>query len=389
MILYSNSRILKRVREISNKDEFEKDFFYHYLFIISHIRLYKITVRNIKGDYIPVNMKILKKYVSYDYAHKFLNNLVEGGILSCDNYYIQGLKSKGYKINDEYRNERFFVVDCKDKKLANKVNKKRKEDKNKTFREGFGYKYITECMEELKIAEKSCKGYISRYIKDDEKNESYNIMVDIFPDKFAIVDDKGKRLHNNLTNISSKLRKFITYKNKKLVQVDIRNSQPLFLFFVMKNFFVSVEEMDKYKDVVLNKGFYEFFAQKLNYKLTKVNRKDFKTKIFSGVLFDRNRKNYSKYEEVFKKEFPQIFHIIRDMKNHEYQKVAIELQKAESRFIFYCVGKIAKEKNIPLFTIHDSITTTEGNENIVKDIMLEEFYKLYNIFPKLSIEKFA
>lgn len=390
MIIYTNNRIKREIREITKNDGFEKDFYYHYLFIVSHIRTAPFLDRRFNnGDFIPLQMKLLKKLVSYDYAHVFLNNLVNAGILRCDNYYVRGLKAKGYKVTEEFTNEKYYVIECEDTKLKRKVTKRLADTKNKVFEESFGYGYVTNCMEDLKVSQNACNSFIKGNIKEVEKTTSYEMMTDMFSQKFAKVDDKGKRLHNNLTNFATPLRKFLTYKGRQLIQVDIKNSQPLFLYLLMKKFHISEEEMKKYENVVLNYGFYEFFAEKLDYKLTAKNRKDFKQKIFSGVLFDRNRREYTKYEEVFKTEFPGIFHIIRDMKSREHEQVAISLQKTESKFIFYCVEKIAKEKKIPMFTIHDSICTTQGNEELVRKIILEEFYKLYTILPKLNIEKFV
>ena len=390
MIIYSNNTILEKVKQISKNDNFEKDFFYHYLYILSHIRTYPFYDKRFEAeDFIPVHMKVLKKMISYNYAHKFIYNLLEAGVIKSDNFYIAGLKAKGYKLTAEYKTEKFFVVECKDLLLKNKIEKVKKLQKNMVFEESFGYGYVTNCMEDLVIEYDSAVKFIKKYIKEDEKEESYQMMTALFRDKFATVDDKGKRLHNNLTNIAATLRQFITYKKQPLVQVDIKNSQPLFLYLLMKKYYIDEKEMEKYKNVVINLGFYEFFAEKLNYKLTKENRKEFKQKIFSGVLFDRNRKKYSRYEVVFKEEFPAIFHLIREMKTVEYEQVAINLQKTESKFVFYCVEKIAKEKKIPMLTIHDSICTTEGNEESVKKEMAKQFNILYNTFPKLNVEKFV
>lgn len=391
MYIYSNSRLQKDIGKISALDEFDKDFYYHYLFIVSHIRTFPYLDRRYKtGDFIPIQMKVLKKLISYDNAHKFLKNLVDGGILICDNYYVKGLKAKGYRINEEYLKEKFKLVDVKDKKLENKVNSTLKKLKNRVYEESFGYGYVTDCMEDLDIDFIRCKRYIDSLDDKEDVIDSYNIMTEIFDEKFAVVDNKGKRLHNNLTNIATPLRKFISYKGKNIVQVDIKNSQPLFLYLLLKkNYFVGEKEMEKYKKVVTEIGFYEFFSDKMKIELTAENRKKFKQSIFGGVLFDRNRSTLSKYEKVFKEEFPSIFHIIHSIKSVNYEDVAIMLQKTESKFIFYCVEKIAKEYKIPMFTIHDSICTTEGKENIVKREVMEEFHKLYTIEPKLTIDKFV
>lgn len=81
---------------------------------------------------------------------------------------------------------------------------------------------------------------------------------------------------------------------------------------------------------------------------------------------------------------------MRDMKSENYKDIPIALQKLESQYIFHCVDKLSKEnKDIELLTIHDSIATTEGKEQIVYDLMIAEFQKMFDITPKIKIEKFA
>ena len=221
--------------------------------------------------------------------------------------------------------------------------------------------------------------------------DSMKTMLDRFDDKFATVDNTGNRLHNNLTNIATILRKTLNYNGKTLVHCDLKNSQPLlFRVYLNKYPHIPKEELDKYLDVVCNIGFYEFFAKKMGVKLNDKNRTEFKKKVFGGVLFDKNRRNLSKYEKVFKQEFPIIFYCMRDMKKENHADIPINLQKLESYFIFHCIDVLRdKYKNIELLTIHDSICTVEGKEQLVYGVMIEEFQKTFNILPKIKIEKFA
>jgi hypothetical protein len=49
--------------------------------------------------------------------------------------------------------------------------------------------------------------------------------------------------------------------------------------------------------------------------------------------------------------------------------------------------RIAKEQpRLPIFTIHGSIATTQGNEDYVKKVLEEELYKSIGYLPKLSTE---
>jgi hypothetical protein len=47
------------------------------------------------------------------------------------------------------------------------------------------------------------------------------------------IDDKGGRFHSNLTSFKSELRNYLTWKGHKLVNVDIKNSQPLLSLMIL------------------------------------------------------------------------------------------------------------------------------------------------------------
>jgi hypothetical protein len=64
------------------------------------------------------------------------------------------------------------------------------------------------------------------------------------------------------------------------------------------------------------------------------------------------------------------------------------LQKIESTVMIQMVAnRIARERpELPIFTIHDSIATTLGNEEYVKLVVVEETERLTGLQPKVGIE---
>jgi len=393
MNIYNTIEINSKLDSILGKFHFSKNFKSHLLYIIFHIRTYPFKDRNFEeGDFIPIHLLYLRSLISYDYAGKFLNIMVSEGLLDCDNHYQVESKCKSYRISDKYRKGKFFLERMEDEELALKIKNRLNVVTDEILNRNDAYSYITRNMNNLDMyTDKADKFLKCRKTPKNIRNK-IKMMVEVFYERrFSTIDDKGNRLHNNLTNLATPLRNALHYKGFTLVQCDLKNSQPL-LFRVHLNKYPHIpqEELDKYLDVVCNIGFYEFFADKLNIKLTKANRTDFKKKIFGGVLFDKNRNNLSKYEKVFKEEFPIIFYCMRDMKKDDYKNIPISLQKLESQFIFHCVDKLSKEnKDIELLTIHDSIVTIEGKEEIVYKVMMEEFYNMFGIIPKIKIEKFA
>jgi hypothetical protein len=392
MLIYNNNLLDNKLNNIIRDFGLNYNYKSDLLYIIYHLRTYPFKNREFSSeDFIPIKIDYLRNLITYNKTKYFLDLLVKEEVLLCDNKYQVGIKSKGYKITDKYKKQKFYLEEMENKALSSKIEKVLKSIKDEVVKRNDAYSYITVCMENLKIDRKKADKILSSKKILKGTKESMKTMLDRFDEKFATVDNTGNRLHNNLTNIATVLRKALTYKDKNITQCDLKNSQPLlFRVYLNKYPHIPKEELDKYLDVVCNIGFYEFFASKLGVKLTSSNRTEFKKKIFGGVLFDKNRKNLSKYEKVFKEEFPIIFYCMRDMKKENHADIPINLQKLESQYIFHCVDILRnKYKGIELLTIHDSICTIEGKEDIVYNVMIEEFQKMFNILPKIKVEKFV
>ncbi|AHW62351.1 hypothetical protein FH5T_20015 [Draconibacterium orientale] len=64
------------------------------------------------------------------------------------------------------------------------------------------------------------------------------------------------------------------------------------------------------------------------------------------------------------------------------------MQRIESEVILRkVVSRIASEKpNLPIFTIHDSVATTVGDEKYVKNVMKEEIKSFTKLNAKFGLE---
>ena len=73
MKYYSN----KYIETILNKDNIDIKFLFHYLYIITYIRVFRFKDRRYnKEDFVPVNITTLRKVVNHDYAISFVRDLV-------------------------------------------------------------------------------------------------------------------------------------------------------------------------------------------------------------------------------------------------------------------------------------------------------------------------
>lgn len=243
------------------------------------------------------------------------------------------------------------------------------------------------------------------------------------------IDTNVHRLHSAITNMQKDYRNFLTYDKKSLVNIDIANSQPFILCLLLNPLF-----WDKHSNLSLNIGMLPYNTQKrfpeeqissiINYlrELESGQIQDYITKASKGEIynymvdvlndsslgasydkdavktmmliafFSSNRYFHqadAKLKRVFKSCFPAIYELIRLAKVNRKEDFACLLQSIESEIILHrCCRRIWEEGHhqVPVFTIHDSISTTTEHLEFVKNIMQEELTNAIGISPYLNTE---
>ena len=118
-----------------------------------------------------------------------------------------------------------------------------------------------------------------------------------------------------------------------------------------------------------------------------------KTAVFQ-VLFTDNRflgQEDAKPKKLFKQMFPYVYEVFRFVKSKDKSLLPRLLQSIES---YLMLNVIAKRISVvypdaPIFTIHDSISTTEEYVDVVEAIMKEELSKAIGHAPKLAREEWC
>jgi len=394
--------------------------------------------------FINVNAKKLQGAV-HNYK-KYLDYMLKRRIIRTDMVYIVGKKSKGYLIQG-YKEHRASVVKIpitswpmikrKRKELAefeqeNNTTEKKYPHLTKWFNNKLQIDVIgaKQKVEEL-FPEQTGPIRGNRKGKPSDWNKRYKAIYSI--EKFArqefyySVDDNVGRFHSNLTNLKKELRNFITYDRQKLVNVDIKNSQPLFstlllskTFYENKSrcsifnfphslslislsshipFFIIMivkslqkadnKDIDEYISIVNSGQFYKQISDLLFPDQT-FDKKKVKMMFFK-VFFSNNHtlgQPGAKDKKKFAQKFPDVYNIFKLIKRKNHTALAHILQTIESEIIIQrVVPRIATEKpNLPIFTIHDSVATTMGNEEYVASIIREEIFQLTGLHAQLGNE---
>lgn len=198
-------------------------------------RLYDSRREN-ADQWIPLNFETLSKVVRHKHVKKWLSFLDPEIIVCRGDSYQSKVKSKEYRMSEKYRHQTGRTVTISDRLLIPKLDEFRgqKED----WQGDATLEMLRKNLDRITIRRHDAVDYIYHekdYTLDpDIKNAEYARNADetsiealASGHRFFIVDDY-RRIHSNLTNLSSDLRTFLMLKRgKDLSLSDIRNSQPL------------------------------------------------------------------------------------------------------------------------------------------------------------------
>lgn len=373
-----------------------KHFFYNsqklktdYIIDIVHNLLLKYYFK--KENSFTLSAVILKDKYGYLY-NNYINYLKEIGIIKMKKNYLKGSNSRIYTLNDNIITSKIHRYQNNDKVLIKKYISKHLQfeiDKNGIIEKDIKKKLISD-LYSVKIDFDRSIFYL-----DSLKNEDIDIYnrnrysVESINDKhiFYHFDSYG-RMHTNFTILKSFIRKnCLLIDNEETCEIDIKNSQPLFLSKLILDSntrWVKREELELFSILVRNGNFYQYLIDNLNLR-GKSEAKDLTYK----VLFGQNREN-SKIDSLFAKLFPTIHNFIKLYKkeNKDYRVLAYDLQKAESNLIFNNVIKRIIEHNsdIKVVTVHDSIIIQRKWKDEVSKIFFDQIDFNFTGQDSLSIQ---
>jgi hypothetical protein len=354
----------KCLEDINSKKNFyffDKKLKSSYIVDIVHNLMLKYYFK--KENRYTLNATILKQKYGYEYK-SYIDYLVSKDIIRLKCNYKAGVTSRIYELDSKIFKQPISRVKNDDKVLIKKYKKKIyntidfvNSNESSIFPEIreklISDLFLVDIDLQRSILYLNClkNQDIDIYNRNVYSAESIN-------DKhiFYHFDNYG-RLHTNFTILKSFIRKnCLTISGEETCEIDIKNSQPLFLCKLIQDSqtsWVNRDEFDFFKKLVIGGNFYQYLMQVTGEKdRSKVKELTYK------VLFGQNRSN-SKSDQQFMLIFPTIYNFIKLYKKEwgNHKVLAHELQRAESNLIF---NKIIKKvmilyPDINIVTIHDSL----------------------------------
>lgn len=375
---------------------------FEYLFNTEYISYKDIKLNTVYA--INIINDFVLKYILYDelyqniysiilknkygkYYKEYLNYLVDLNFITLHSEYYVNKKTRTYKINEEFlKNINIYYLyldenDTMNKKHCIEYNKKLLSlTKNHILNDVKNV--IIDDLYHVSIDRTSALKYIDNFKNDKLKYLSNLWSIENIHDKnlFFKFDNYG-RFHTNFTILNKNIRRnYLKIDDYDICEIDIKNSQPLFLIVLLnKHFGLTYKDkfFSKYCDVVFSGIIYEDFKTYFN---NDIKDREHSKEIIYRVIFGNDLNAKTKYSKMFKYVYPEIFNYIVEYKRkfNNYKEISYELQRIESDFVYNkVVNKIIKTiPGVHLFTVHDSINVPNKYKNDVEFILKYELNNL-------------
>lgn len=151
------------------------------------------------------------------------------------------------------------------------------------------------------------------------------------------------------------------------------------------------KELSEYRNIVSDGKLYQYLGEAwTKQKNRTLDKGKIKETVFGIFFSENNILGWLEREEtkLFNDLFPIVTEVFRKFKWVDYTLLSILLQNLESQTIlhFVCPAIAQKCPKIPIWTIHDSVVTTVGNEGLIKAIMEQELFEVTGLKPTLRTE---
>jgi hypothetical protein len=404
VVKFNDSKYFSSIRTKLESKKFSLQFLPESLEDFSKIKNFNFKNKKLKSSYIIdiIHNLILKYYFKKEnkfnimstilkekYGHLYnyyIDYLVATNVIEMVSNYKSGRNARVYKLNDRILKDKINRYKNFDnillKKYKNAVSQIEENGiKNKLIDDDIKTKLVNDLFH-IDIQFDRSIFYLDNLkdrVSDIYHRNKYS--VECINDKhiFYHFDSYG-RLHSNFTILKSFIRKnCLLINGSETCEIDISNSQPLFLSKLIKDSksrWVDNDEIELFNYLVRNGKYYQYLLNNLKIK----DKKDAKELTYK-VLFGKNYKN-CKYSKMFGFLFPTILNFIKLYKKEksDYKSLAYTLQRMESNFLFnILIRKIMIiNSDIKIATVHDSIIIDVQYKNLVTDIFNTELDNHFN-----------
>jgi hypothetical protein len=309
---------------------------------------------NLKYDYLKANIPDWVKVWDWCQANRVVERI--GG-------YTVGSHSYGYRTCEPYRMQTHRLVTFENRTIANRLRKASRQFYNRPV--------LTELRKQLARLQVDWELFKQKYASHPDRHYYEAHLRTITDKEFRFTqDDFSGRIHTNVTNLYKPLRGLLRVDDQpgSLCEIDIKNSQPLFLGLAAKK---SGFADPDYLALVEQGQLYDHLAQWMG-----VLRESAKAE-FIKMLYARNGFR-STLKGLFERLFPITAAYTFKTKIKDHRRLARQMQEAERKFVIdtICKRVISEIPGCFVTTIHDSVLAMPEDCERIRLIMSDEFRKL-------------
>ncbi len=238
-----------------------------------------------------------------------------------------------------------------------------------------------ENVNELEVEEENAKKALQLSEKSYHAKRCGELFIEAIKNKdhYFAVDEKTGRIFNHSVNAPKTLRPFLRHKGEKLVEIDIKNCQPLLLNSIYRQ---KSAESEKFKYCTEVLDFYDYIG--LNADFKDIPREKIKIKFFKFIFGWGVHDEIAPIYKLFEKEFPILLWEMKKIKKGNYKSLALLLQRREAEAIINHTVTFARKNKIPVFPIHDSFMLHIEHAQLIKQEIIRVFQELYQITPNIK-----
>jgi hypothetical protein len=191
-------------------------------------------------------------YLKRDYLVEFIpkerftairDALVDSGVIHVRKFCVKGEMSFGYRLCPPH-NQGFFLYQPPTKRLIEKIMRWRKRESD-TLRHPV-HRELRRFVKALTIDELAALASV--HGTPFQRSAQVAMIQRIKDGDFFTIPDRYGRFHSNVTNLKRTLRSFLRYRESKLVNLDIANSQPMIFCLLLVNLLSNSGKLDNLID---------------------------------------------------------------------------------------------------------------------------------------------
>lgn len=403
-----------------------------YLWVVDRVlKLQTVKIRykdQARDGFVPLHSRLISAAVTADFYKRVMGTLKSSGILLCNEHYTpesldpENAESKGYKINAQY-------MDClnveypADKAITRRVIKC---NQNNRYEPKFNHeKHLKKQLQsftiDASIFEYIENKYVNRMnckvlkVKANNPKMRKHSQVELYLTDLRLIkamnsedslfhrDSNCMRIFTVLNLMRKEYRKFWRHSSgSRLVELDIRNAQPLILCTLFPDHFASSypEDVKVYEKLCSNGTLYEYMAANADCSVDGKARDKFKKKMMSNVFYCPDPEKwtvesqkgwyYTKFTQYFEQNFPFVYELIcKEKPQDNYAQLSIKMMRREADLMIDTACKnlmLDYKGNVPLTPIHDSLVTTEEYAAVVKAAILNAFESKHGLTPSIRVK---